>query len=261
MHVREEESSMRAEKFAARGTRTSPRAAATGSGRGGFTLIEIIIAVAIVAILAGTVTPLAFREYMRAREDATLAELATLEQALLAFYEDTGRLPTEAEGLAALVSDPGVTGWQGPYAAGDQDDPVTDVATDAFGDLYLYDLDPGTNPAGAADLVLASGGTDHTVTFGSVGGVWTLDTEGDDLLQLVSSGPVDRDKIVVGNSEMTLIAAAAGMLFCRVSSCLCNCSSSILSFSTLTSDCISTCSLAPVVNGLANNNSSTTTSA
>ena len=38
--------------------------------RGGFTLIEIIIAVAIVAVLAGAITPLAFREYMRAREES-----------------------------------------------------------------------------------------------------------------------------------------------------------------------------------------------
>ena len=43
--------------------------------RDGFTLIEIVVAVAIIAILAGTVAPLAFRELVRAREDATLKEL------------------------------------------------------------------------------------------------------------------------------------------------------------------------------------------
>ena len=39
-------------------------------------------------------------------------------------YADTGLLPSEPEGLAALVVDPGVSGWQGPYVATERGDPV-----------------------------------------------------------------------------------------------------------------------------------------
>ncbi len=186
---------------------------ASNGGRAGFTLIEIIIAVAIVAVMAGAVTPLAFKELVRAREEATLKELAGIESGLLRFYEDTGRFPSEAEGLTALVADPGVTGWQGPYVDTDRGDPVSAVTTDAFGDTYVYDLDPATIPAGAANLIVASGGSDHNLTFGSLGGTWTINSEGDDLVQLVTNGPVNRDKILTSRQEMALIGEAAARYY------------------------------------------------
>ncbi len=191
----------------------------------GFTLIEIIIAVAIVAIMAGAITPLAFKQLVKAKEDATLKELGGIEKGLLSFYADTGRFPSEAEGLAALVNDPGVTGWQGPYLDADRGDPVSEVSTDAFGDPYLYDLDPATSPADAADVIVASGGSDHSVTFGSVGGTWTINGSGDDLLQLVTNGPVNRDKILTSRQEMTLLGQAAARYY-----------QDHLSFPSLTSD-------------------------
>ncbi len=183
------------------------------SNRGGFTLIEIIIAVAIVAILAGTVTPLAFKQMIKAKEEATLKELNSLNKALVEFYEDTGRFPTEGEGLEALVSDPGVGGWQGPYVGGDRGDPVEEVTTDSFKETYVYDLDPTTNPADAADVLLASPGADHNQTFGSLNSTWTLATDGDDLLTLVSAGPVNRDKLRFCQDELQAIGSAASHYF------------------------------------------------
>jgi len=83
--------------------------------RKGFTLIEIVISIAIVAIMAGAIAPLAFKELVRSREEATQKELDNLNTALVHFYEDTGRFPLENEGLAALVIDPGrswkVSSW------------------------------------------------------------------------------------------------------------------------------------------------------
>ncbi len=185
----------------------------TPVNRGGFTLIEIIIAVAIVAILAGTVTPMAFREIIKAREEATLNELNQLNKALVRFYEDTGRFPTQAEGLAALVADPGVNGWQGPYVGADRSDPLTEVTTDSFRGTYIYDLDPVTNPAGAADLLLASSGADQILSFGSLDHTWTLAGDGDDLLSLVSAGSVNRDKKRVCQDELRAIGDAATRYF------------------------------------------------
>ncbi len=181
--------------------------------RGGFTLIEIIIAVAIVAILAGTLTPLAFKQMIKAKEEATLEELHHLNKALVDFYEDTGRFPTEGEGLEALVSDPGVGGWQGPYVGGDRADPVEEVTTDSFRETYVYDLNPTTIPAGAADVLLTSPGSDHNMTFGRLNRTWTLAANGDDLLNLVSSGPVNRDKSRLCQDELQAIGAAASRYF------------------------------------------------
>lgn len=181
--------------------------------RGGFTLIEIIIAVAIVAILAGTITPLAFKEMIKAREEATLKELKILNTALVEFYEDTGRFPTEDEGLAALLADPGASGWQGPYVGGERSDPLTELTTDSFSETYTYDLSPTTDPAGAADLLLASSGPDHILNSGRLNQTWTLSSDGDDLVNLVSSGPINRDKQRLCEDELQAIGAAAGRYF------------------------------------------------
>lgn len=183
--------------------------AKTARGRTGFTLIEIIIAMAILAILAGAVTPLVFKELVRAREEATEIELNALQEGLLNFYEDTGRFPSESEGLVALIVDPGLAGWAGPYVASERIDPAEDVGEDSFGDPYLYDLAPATNPPGSADVIVASGGADHLVTFGSVGGTWNVSAAGDDLLALVSTGPMNRNKIAVGERELEALGEAS----------------------------------------------------
>jgi general secretion pathway protein G len=43
-------------------------------------------------------------------------------QALNRFEADCGRFPTTAEGLSALVEDPGVRGWKGPHWQGGFED-------------------------------------------------------------------------------------------------------------------------------------------
>ena len=169
--------------------RLAPRSRPRAFCRKGFTLIEIIVAVAIVAVLAGAITPLVFRELVQAREDATERELAALADGLVDFYTDTGRLPTEAEGLAALVTDPGAAGWQGPYVAADRGDPEVEVTIDGFNQAYAYDLAPSTDPAGGAAAVVASAGADGAFDAGAPGRTWQLAGAGDDLVQTVITGP------------------------------------------------------------------------
>lgn len=174
----------------------------------GFTLLEIIIAVTVVAIMAAAITPMAYKEIMRAREEATLGELQAIKNGLEEFFADTGRFPTEGEGLTALVNDPGVTGWSGPYVGGSSQDPASEVLDDAFGENYLYDLSPTTNPAGAADVLVASGGSDQSITFGSVGNTWTIAGNGDDILVLVSQSALNRDKTLLTQQRMQVIGEA-----------------------------------------------------
>lgn len=184
-----------------------------GLCRSGFTLIEIVIAVGIIAILAGTVAPIAFREIQRAREEATYSELVTLRDGMLEFYEDTGRFPSEAEGLMALVNDPGTTGWSGPYVGSGEGDPTAEVTTDAWGTVYQYDLSPTTDPADAAQALVASAGSDRALTMGSIGNTWTLAGTGDDLHALVVAGPLERRKIRAAQQEMEVIGAAGRRFF------------------------------------------------
>ncbi len=188
--------------------RSEQRRASRRPGRDGFTLVEIIVAVAIIAVLAGAITPMVFKELMSARETATERELSALADGLSDFYADTGRLPTEGEGLSALVADPGVPGWQGPYVMSDQGDPVREATSDAFNRAYVYDLDPSTSPADVADAVVASAGIDGTLQAGTGGGTWTLAGAGDDLVQAVSIGPVDREKLAEAEAEVITLADA-----------------------------------------------------
>lgn len=171
-------------------------------------MLEIIVAVAIVAIMAGSVTPLVYRQITAARRDATLEELAALQRGLLDFYADTGRFPSEAEGLAALVVDSGATNWQGPYVDGGSEQPTAAVATDAFGLTYVYDVAPSVAPSGSVDVLVVSGGVDRLVNAGGLNSTWNLTTAGDDIYAAVSAGPVQRDKVAATQAELEALASA-----------------------------------------------------
>ena len=149
----------------------------------------------------------------RAREEATTRELIALRDGMLEFYEDTGRLPSEGEGLMALATDPGVSGWAGPYVGGGTGDPTIELTTDTWGNTYQYDVNPTTNPADAARAVIASAGGDGTLSMGSVGGTWTLAVASDDLHSLVVAGPLERTKIHQAEEEMEVIGEAGRRYF------------------------------------------------
>ncbi len=159
------------------------------ASRSGFGLLGLIVLLAVLAILAGTVGPLLFREVLAAREAETRTHLEALDQALVAFYRDVGRLPTEAEGLAALVTDPGLGGWRGPYLGSAREAAASIVNLDAWGRPLAYDRTPLLN-TGAAAAIIASGGGDRRLGSGTVGATWTVGgtaagTDGHDDLQIL----------------------------------------------------------------------------
>ena len=81
----------------------------------GASLIELIAAVAVLIILAGIILPGAFKVMELREKSMTRERLEVLDAALVAYYRDHGRFPTVAEGLAALIADPGSGRWNGPY--------------------------------------------------------------------------------------------------------------------------------------------------
>lgn len=159
------------------------------ASRSGFGLLGLIVLLAVLAILAGTVGPLLFREYLAAREAETRTALEGLDAGLVRFYRDVGRLPTDAEGLGALVTDPGLDGWRGPYVGSGREAASVAVGRDAWGQAFAYDHAPLLD-SGAAAAIIASGGGDRRLGSGQVGGAWTVGgtaagTPGHDDLQIL----------------------------------------------------------------------------
>ena len=93
--------------------------------RGGFTLIEIILVMAILACLTGMVVPRLAGRGTAARYEAAKTDIQVNISTALKLYEfDTGVFPTTEEGLHALTKRPvGCESWRGPYANTEPRDP------------------------------------------------------------------------------------------------------------------------------------------
>ncbi len=74
--------------------------------REAFTLIEVIIALAIVTALSSVVTIGLMQQQRRARVDQAKIQIRNLESAVQLYYSDHGRVPTTEQGLEALASKP-----------------------------------------------------------------------------------------------------------------------------------------------------------
>ena len=71
--------------------------------RHGFSLIELLIAVSIMLILAGVVAVNLLHEPGKARQARAKSDLAAFKTALQLYLDDNGTLPTQRQGLQALV--------------------------------------------------------------------------------------------------------------------------------------------------------------
>jgi general secretion pathway protein G len=105
--------------------------------RKGFTLIELMVVVVILGILATLVAPKVMNKPEQARRTKAKVDIRSIQTALNMFKADTGRFPTTAEGLQALVTNPGVKGH-------DPDGYLERVPTDPWGKKYVY-ISPGVH--------------------------------------------------------------------------------------------------------------------
>ncbi len=72
----------------------------------GFTLIELMVVIAILAVLASLIVPKVVNRPDEARVVAARQDIATLMQALNMYRLDNRRYPTTEQGLRALVEKP-----------------------------------------------------------------------------------------------------------------------------------------------------------
>ena len=97
----------------------------------GFTLLELMIVIVILGILATIVMPRIMGRPEQARRTKAVAEISQIEGALHMFKLDTGRFPSTAEGLDALVNDPGVENYK-------PDGYLNKIPLDPWGNNYVY---------------------------------------------------------------------------------------------------------------------------
>ena len=114
----------------------------------GFTLIEIMVVLVIIAIMTALIAPNIRGKVDEARVTAAKQDIRTLETALDFFQMENFRYPTTDMGLEALVKkpeDPAIRNWRtGGYLR------ATTVPKDPWGNPYRY-MQPGTK-GGAYDL-------------------------------------------------------------------------------------------------------------
>lgn len=111
----------------------------------GFTLVEILVVITIIGLIMGLVGPRVLNYLSESKVKAATIQIQSFASSLDLFYLDSGRYPTTAEGLTALIQHPtGASGWNGPYLKNGS------VPNDPWGHPYVY-RSPGQH--GAYDIV------------------------------------------------------------------------------------------------------------
>jgi len=83
------------------------------SGQGGFTLVELLLVLVILALIAGLVLPGIIGKAESAKAKAASSQISRISMSVESFYLDTGNTPSS---LDELVNEPsGTNGWNGPY--------------------------------------------------------------------------------------------------------------------------------------------------
>jgi len=108
-------------------------------GRAGFTLIEMLLVLVILATLAAIVIPKFAGRTQQAKVTAALSQIAGFKLALDAFEVDNGYYPRD---LMALLEQPNeARNWRGPYLE-------KNVPLDPWGNAYVYQYPGKRNPNG-----------------------------------------------------------------------------------------------------------------
>jgi len=118
-------------------TKTKNGKTVSPNRKAAFTLIELMIVVLILGLLATMVMPKILNRPEQARRMKAKIDIRNIESAIALFKTDTGQFPTTSQGFAALVTDPGIRGYN-------KDGYLDKVPIDPWGSPYIY-ICPGQN--------------------------------------------------------------------------------------------------------------------
>lgn len=152
--------------------RVTRHASLRGGGAAGFTFIEIMVVVAILAILAALVVPRIMGRTDDAKRTAAKVQIRNIEGALQLYKLDNGVYPSTEQGLKALIEKPSVGVIPKKWKLGGY---LPKLPEDPWGNSYKY-----LSPSPKGDYEITSLGTD-----GEVGGEgvnaditnWNLDKD------------------------------------------------------------------------------------
>lgn len=116
----------------------------------GFSLVELLVVLAILALLVGLVGPRMMQQLGGAKADTAKLQIADLSAALDLYYIDVGTYPSTEQGLQALLSAPSnADNWNGPYLKKQR------IPDDPWGESFKYKF-----PGESAEYDLLSLGAD-----------------------------------------------------------------------------------------------------
>ena len=110
------------------------------SSRSGFTLVELLIVIIVIAVLAAIAIPKFVNSSARSKEASLHADLKLVRDAVELFHNDTGTFPASLDSLSATIapangldstgaSSPiNAPDWKGPYVASVPSDPVSAIS-------------------------------------------------------------------------------------------------------------------------------------
>ena len=130
----------------------------------GFTLLEIIVVVTIIAIIGAIVAPNVIDKFSGVQEDVARTEIKRIKGALGFYKLKNFNLPSTEQGLQALVTKP--TGSPEPSSRWKQE--LESIPVDPWGNPYQY-LNPGTHD----DIDIMSFGPDGRKSDDDIGS-WQL---------------------------------------------------------------------------------------
>lgn len=127
--------------------------------RQGFSLLEILVVLTIIALVSAVVGPRLFAQLDKSKSQTARLQIRALEAALETMRLDIGRLPNQDEGLGLLVqgSSEQVPGWSGPYLD-------KDLPSDPWARPYVY-----IAPAAAAPGDSFSSARARVISYGADG--------------------------------------------------------------------------------------------
>lgn len=99
--------------------------------RRGFTLIELMVVILILASLAALIVPKVIGHSADAKRAKAASDIAEIKSALSRFRLTCERYPTTEEGLGALLQGNDIKGWNGPY--------LEKITVDPWQNDYVYE--------------------------------------------------------------------------------------------------------------------------